>query len=325
LLTADTSINCLTWPYLWYSGLATLIVILVVIGVPLMLLVVLLHEGRRHSQLYNEALATVNGNIDQLTSERLTLGGGAEPGTAAEYRYGQLYPKYEFCIKDFRPECFWFEPVDMLRKLALSGLLIFVRPGSGAQVLCGCVIAVGSLTLQVGLAPYAEPEANALKALVDWQIFLTFLICFILRYLAAGDGKFEADEPLGIDSHDYDTLLACSIWAVIAAAAGLIVHKLVRERVRTYTTLAVGMDTFRRMTPSRSWRHRPSAIGAHEPVPSDDGGSDASREVNPILPAASSDCASSRLEPVLVEPVLDSEPAPRDTGPISRLSMSATV
>jgi hypothetical protein len=42
-----------------------------------------------------------------------------------------------------------YEPVDMLRKLALSGLLQFLKPGTGAQVLGGCVIAFASFGLQL--------------------------------------------------------------------------------------------------------------------------------------------------------------------------------
>ena len=39
---------------------------------------------------------------------------------------------------------------------------------------------MGSLALQLRLAPYRAAEANLLKALVDGQIFLTFLISFVL-------------------------------------------------------------------------------------------------------------------------------------------------
>ena len=44
----------------------------------------------------------------------------------------------------------------------------------------GTTLAVGSLALQLRLAPYRAAEANLLKALVDGQIFLTFLISFVL-------------------------------------------------------------------------------------------------------------------------------------------------
>ena len=46
-----------------------------------------------------------------------------------------------------------YQPIDYIRKLALTGLLQFVHYGSGAQVLFGCVIAVSSLALQLRLEP----------------------------------------------------------------------------------------------------------------------------------------------------------------------------
>ena len=68
-------------------------------------------------------------------------------------------------------------------KLALSGLLQFVEPGTAAQVFFGCVISFASFGMQLWLRPYREPQANTLKMLVDSQIFLTFLLSFILRVL----------------------------------------------------------------------------------------------------------------------------------------------
>ena len=84
-----------------------------------------------------------------------------------------------------RPGCFWYEPVDLLRKLALTSLLQFVERGSVMQVraqtccqspdtwpfhcrhvlqvLCGTSLAVASFGMQLRLVPYRQPEANLLK------------------------------------------------------------------------------------------------------------------------------------------------------------------
>ncbi len=49
-----------------------------------------------------------------------------------------------------RPGCVGFARCDMLRKLALSGLLQFVEPGTAAQVFFGCVLAFLCFGVQVG-------------------------------------------------------------------------------------------------------------------------------------------------------------------------------
>ena len=81
----------------------------------------------------------------------------------------------------------------MLRKLALTGLLQFVQRGTATQVFCGCALAFVSSGLQLRLLPYREPEANVLKTLVDGQLFLTFLMSFILRVLP----HIDSSEPFG--------------------------------------------------------------------------------------------------------------------------------
>ena len=61
--------------------------------------------------------------------------------TAAQYSYNQMQATFGFCTDDFRPEWLWFEPVDLIRKLTLTGLLQFVWRGTVAQAFCGCIAA----------------------------------------------------------------------------------------------------------------------------------------------------------------------------------------
>ena len=128
------------------------------------------------------------GAARQLTDDDATL---------ISFHAERIEATFAFCTAPYRPACFWFEPVDMLRKLVLSGLLQFVRRGSAEQVLVGCTLAFASFGLQQRVQPYCEPEANTLKALVDAQIFVTFLISFILRVLPRV-ASFEAMAKLNV-------------------------------------------------------------------------------------------------------------------------------
>ena len=111
------------------------------------------------------------------------------------------------------------------------------------QVLCGTSLAVGSFGLQVWLAPYRQAEANVLKAAVDLQIFLTFLVSFVLRALdatpvsAAGLGlaSFEpeftqAPTISGGPAVFYGWILVGSLGLVLALAVGLTMSQLRRRR-----------------------------------------------------------------------------------------------
>ena len=136
-----------------------------------------------------------------------------------------------------------FEPVDMIRKLALTGLLQFVQRGTATQVFCGCALAFLSSGLQVHFHPYREAEANVLKTLVDAQIFLTFLLSFLLRVLPRLE--LQAYEPLSAEFYGWVLLL--SVVGLLVAAAGLTARRLRRGGLAAaglYTPLlGTGLDT----------------------------------------------------------------------------------
>jgi Leucine-rich repeat (LRR) protein len=221
VLEDDYNVDCFAPEYTYYQAAAYFLVLLVPLGVPIGLLVMLLRAGSRHQRAY-QALVTAEEDDFRL-SQRQTLAGVpptavVAAGSSEAYVYGQLYSTFGFCTDDYRPGCYWYEPLDLLRKLSLTSLLQFVARGSGLQVLCGTAVAVGSFAIQLLLWPYRQTESNLLKAAVDIQIFLTFLISFILRALGAGGsgGGLAAYEPL--QTEFYGWLLLASIAAVVVLA-----------------------------------------------------------------------------------------------------------
>ena len=105
--------------------------------------------------------------------------------------------------------------MDMLRKIVLSGLLQFVPRGTAVQVFCGCVLAFGSFGVQLHVWPYKDHAANVLKMCADIQIFLTFLISFILHVMAA-DSQITAYEPLSAEFYGFLLLLSVVVILVLA-------------------------------------------------------------------------------------------------------------
>ena len=243
--------------YTHHRLVALLLVGLWVVGIPLALLGMLVQQWQRYEQarsLYTKGILAMvhlhtrtrlvcrskqrwEATDANATTLRETVAAGegdlsemallATPDDSlAVYNYTRVRRSFGFCVDDFRPECFWFEPVDMLRKLALSGLLQFVQPGTGAQVFFGCCISFVSFGVQLRFRPFREPEANALKALVDAQIFLTFLISFILRVLL--DATISSAEPLQADV--YGWLLLGSMVMVLISGVCLTASQIRRRR-----------------------------------------------------------------------------------------------
>ena len=122
----------------WLAAVA--LVCLWVVGIPLALLGLLLRQWRWSERRW---ASLSHGDGDALAQTLSPLGEfepseadmvAAAGGSLAVYNYSRMRQSFGFCVDDFRPECFWYEPFDMLRKLALSGLLQLVEPGTGAQV-----------------------------------------------------------------------------------------------------------------------------------------------------------------------------------------------
>ena len=146
VLEDDFHVDCMSEQYHRYETAASLLVVLIPIGVPLFALVVLLRAARkaRDPVVRVDAAVESSGSVvgggngqeeaaeGQDDEEDRTLQILMEPG-AAEDQHGHdasaisvhtaLSQQYGFLVDDYRPGCYWYEPVDLLRKLALTSLL----------------------------------------------------------------------------------------------------------------------------------------------------------------------------------------------------------
>eukprot|EP01050_Picozoa_sp_SAG11_P005156 SAG11_NODE_353_length_10348_cov_6.938335_8_plen_235_part_00 len=92
----------------------------------------------------------------------------------------------------------------------------------------GCWLAFGAFGLQIQLAPYRQPESNVLKSLVDAQIFLTFLIAFVLRALPWLPHGQEPESETFYSLVLIGSLGTVVISAVVGSAAGVYSRRNVR-------------------------------------------------------------------------------------------------
>ena len=168
VLEVDYAVSCFDPRYLSYRTAAWVLLAVWPVGIPLGLLGLLWRHWRRNAREF-EATTALAADLDANEEE-----------SGASYNKAKLIERYGFCLDDYRPECWYFEPLDMLRKLSLSGLLQLVERGTATQVLVGCCIAFCSFGVHVRLLPYRDPEANVLKVCAEAVLFLTFLISFIL-------------------------------------------------------------------------------------------------------------------------------------------------
>jgi len=100
----------------------------------------------------------------------------------AHARMGVLYTAYH-------TQTWWFELVDLLRKLLLTGLIVFVGTGSAAQVAVGTFICTLMAYVGIHLDPFLDPDLNRFNNLCLIQLNITLFIGLLLKVDTLRDGE----------------------------------------------------------------------------------------------------------------------------------------
>jgi hypothetical protein len=98
--------------------------------------------------------------------------------------------RFGFLIDDYVPSCYYWEPIDLSRKLILTSVLMFFRAGTVAQLMLAQVVSVLYCALQCLKMPYADKWNNMLKIATDLQIIITLTILLGLK-ATAGDSSAD--------------------------------------------------------------------------------------------------------------------------------------
>jgi len=87
----------------------------------------------------------------------------------------------KFLYDAFLPEYYWTEVMECLRKLLLTGFVVFFYEGSALQILLGLVISIIFFGLYSYLQPYLMPSNNTFASFVHFQISFTLILTFGIR------------------------------------------------------------------------------------------------------------------------------------------------
>ena len=104
-----------------------------------------------------------------------------------------------FLYENYQPKYWWFEVFETLRKLSLTGFLVFLAPGTGLQIVIAIMITIFSLMVYVSLKPFQDPYANKLAIVAQCQLLVTIICALAI--------KVKMD---GLQDHQsFDTFLTC--------------------------------------------------------------------------------------------------------------------
>jgi len=96
-----------------------------------------------------------------------------------------------FLVQDYRPEVWYFEVVEMVRKVFLTGVAVLVFNGTLNQIAIGLLVCLASLLLYTHLRPFANAATNTLATLAQLCLFLTLFGGMMFKAAAAADAADE--------------------------------------------------------------------------------------------------------------------------------------
>eukprot|EP01050_Picozoa_sp_SAG11_P002364 SAG11_NODE_118_length_15921_cov_30.283448_3_plen_550_part_00 len=145
-LGADYQISCDTLAHVLYLAVAILAVGLYPVGIPL-------------------------GTLFLLIRSRKEM--------AVENSPARL--RYSFLVSDYKPEYYYWETLEMLRKVILTGLLIFLARGSILQLVVGILITFVFLLATARNMPYESMTSNRFKLATESALLLTLIFAILLK------------------------------------------------------------------------------------------------------------------------------------------------
>jgi len=149
-LYSDLGIECWTGLHWWYVGIGVISLLIYVVGVPCYTYYSLLI---RHDSLFDED------HYDYYSTRR---------------QYGGVFAAYE-------ADYWYWEVIEQIKKVLLTGFLIIVAKGSSVQILVAEVITAIYLLAMVRTVPYHSDADDLLQSIASICLLFTLMIVFALK------------------------------------------------------------------------------------------------------------------------------------------------
>jgi hypothetical protein len=156
-LTPDLSINCDSSEHARAEGVARLMIGAFSIGLP---------------AIYQALLYPHRHQLASSLSHEGTGGSGS-------------FRMFKFLYDDYKPQYYWWEALEIVRKLLLTGVLVQFQKGSLIQTVMAIVIIVLHMLLLAHFKPYKRPRDGAVSLFVYAMLLAVFFGALLLSAQAA--------------------------------------------------------------------------------------------------------------------------------------------
>jgi hypothetical protein len=125
---------------------------------------------------------------------------------------------FQFVIADYKLEYWYWEVVELARKLLLSGLIVVLGRGTVAQAAAALMISCFFLVLSAKVEPFKSRALNAIKTVSEVQLFMVLLVCVILQ---TRGNNLDAE---WITVEGYGVIQTVATLAILPITMGFIVY-----------------------------------------------------------------------------------------------------
>lgn len=176
VLIDDYNIACYGEQHSRYQLGAGVVILVFIVGVPIFLFLLLSRTLGSQHKLTPE---------DQYIVSNLVLQGkevlGQFSADTANDILRMTYTGYAPLTSVFKTRFYYWESLDMVRKLLLVGMLVFAGQGSTAQCCLAVALSFGFFAAQIGYWPCKLDADNQLRASCEAHIFLTCVVALALK------------------------------------------------------------------------------------------------------------------------------------------------
>ena len=148
-----------------------------------------------------------------------------------EGRSTPLTAALKLLYAEYNREVYWWELVEIGRKLIFTGFLALVSPGSLTQLFSALLVAQCMLVVQLWIQPYREHGNNVLAMLSSFGILLIFVATVGLKMdILAGMSALPSDSSAVPSVSQLVVLLCLSAFSAILVALAMFARSIETER-----------------------------------------------------------------------------------------------
>ena len=97
----------------------------------------------------------------------------------------------------YEPKWWWFEVFECIRRLMMTGGLVFISPGTQDQIVVAMLISIISIIMYMSLEPYEYYMDDVLAIVSQWSIFFTLFGALLIRHTEADDSVVWLNTDIG--------------------------------------------------------------------------------------------------------------------------------